>query len=177
MQFWSWNTHEWGPMDLDKKRESNQHGRTEIKSLLFLTHIKKNFTRTFQDLVLCWSGAKNQDFVKLSVYMHISFKVPSLTFGGQRNMGLRHLLFYILTYMSGTVSDTRGPQISRHSSCPHITHRCSRWMVTWTGISDRVECSTEKLRILRGVNRRQIQPSLTVVRKARFWGKWMLGSQ
>lgn len=80
-------------------------------------------------------------------------------------MGLRHLLFYILTYMSGTVSDTRGPQISRHSSCPHITHRCSRWMVTWTGISDKVKCSTEKLRVLRGANRRQIQPSLNVVRK------------
>lgn len=123
-----------GPMDLDKKRESNQHDRTEIKSHLFGIHIKKIFTRTFQGLVLCWSGAKNQDYVKLSVYMHISFKVPSLAFGGQRNKGLKHLLFYLLIYMSGTVSDTRGPQIARHSSCPHITHRCSRWMVTWTGI-------------------------------------------
>lgn len=66
-----------------KKRESNQHGWTEIKPHLFGVHTKILY-QDFSGPVLVLSGARNQDFVKLNVYTHISVKVPSLTFGGQR---------------------------------------------------------------------------------------------
>lgn len=62
-------------MELDKRRESKLHGWTETTFTLGV--FKTSLPGLLRALVLYWSGAKDQDFVKLHVYFMFQGEVTT----------------------------------------------------------------------------------------------------